>query len=225
MKKGIDQLTLARTAAAISAAQAPASQPLAEAAAKSKRAAFDAQAEPIQGETAAARIGLEHPAVREAGPADVAGIVGLLRDVVAENRWVRTEVPFDAAARERHMLARMKAGELVSFVAESAGMIVGELSLRIRGERAVFGMVVAREQRRRGLGRQLVGAAIAKARERSVTCIEIEVYAHNRAARGLYRSVGFVEYGVPLAEERHNGNRWTIIRMRKATSVHQSGHN
>lgn len=51
VKKGIDQLTLARTAAAISAAPAAAS-PLADAAAKSKRAAFDAQAEPVQGETA-----------------------------------------------------------------------------------------------------------------------------------------------------------------------------
>ncbi len=56
VKKGIDQLTLARTAAAISAAPATAvaaaTSPLADAAAKSKRAAFDAQAEPIQGETA-----------------------------------------------------------------------------------------------------------------------------------------------------------------------------
>lgn len=52
VKKGIDQLTLARTAAAIQAAPAPASQPLAEAAAKSKRAAFDAQADPIEAETA-----------------------------------------------------------------------------------------------------------------------------------------------------------------------------
>jgi hypothetical protein len=50
VKKGIDQLTVARTAAAIQAA--PASQPLAEAAAKSKRAAFDAQADPIEVETA-----------------------------------------------------------------------------------------------------------------------------------------------------------------------------
>ena len=52
VKKGIDQLTLARTAAAIQASPAPASQPLAEAAAKSKRAAFDAQADPINAETA-----------------------------------------------------------------------------------------------------------------------------------------------------------------------------
>jgi cell division septum initiation protein DivIVA len=54
VKKGIDQLTYSRTAAAIAAAPAPApaAQPLAEAAAKSKRAAFDAQAEPVEGETA-----------------------------------------------------------------------------------------------------------------------------------------------------------------------------
>jgi hypothetical protein len=52
VKKGIDQLTLARTAAAVAASPVPASQPLAEAAAKSKRAAFDAQAEPVEGETA-----------------------------------------------------------------------------------------------------------------------------------------------------------------------------
>jgi hypothetical protein len=52
VKKGMDQLTLARTAAAIASSAAPASEPLAEAAAKSKRAAFDAQAEPINAETA-----------------------------------------------------------------------------------------------------------------------------------------------------------------------------
>jgi hypothetical protein len=54
VKKGIDQLAVARGAATATAVAAPApvSQPLAEAAAKSKRAAFDAQAEPVQGETA-----------------------------------------------------------------------------------------------------------------------------------------------------------------------------
>jgi hypothetical protein len=44
VKKGIETLAIAR--AGVAAAPAPASQPLAEAAAKSKRAAFDAQAEP-----------------------------------------------------------------------------------------------------------------------------------------------------------------------------------
>jgi cell division septum initiation protein DivIVA len=54
VKKGIDQLNYSRTAAAIASTPAPslAAQPLADAAAKSKRAAFDAQAEPVEGETA-----------------------------------------------------------------------------------------------------------------------------------------------------------------------------
>jgi hypothetical protein len=50
VKKGIEALAIARAGA--SAAPPPASQPLAEAAAKSKRAAFDAQAQPQQSETA-----------------------------------------------------------------------------------------------------------------------------------------------------------------------------
>jgi hypothetical protein len=52
VKKGIDQLAIARAGATTVHAAAPVSQPLAEAAAKSKRAAFDAQAEPVEGETA-----------------------------------------------------------------------------------------------------------------------------------------------------------------------------
>ena len=152
--------------------------------------------------------------VREAVPADVEAIVELLREVAAENRWVRTEVPFDVSGRRQHLIDGMTAGALVAFVAENDGVIAGELSLRIHGERAVFGMVVALTQRRRGLGRQLVAAAIAKARERVVSSIEIEVYAHNRAAIELYKGLGFNEYGDLVREERHDGRSWTVVRMR-----------
>ncbi len=50
VKKGIEALTVARVTAAI---PPPPAQPLAEAAAKAKREAFDAQAEPVAAETAA----------------------------------------------------------------------------------------------------------------------------------------------------------------------------
>ncbi len=50
VKKGIEALAVAR--AGVVATPAPPSQPLADAAAKSKRAAFDAQAEPAHAETA-----------------------------------------------------------------------------------------------------------------------------------------------------------------------------
>jgi hypothetical protein len=51
VKKGIETLAIARAGVPAQTAS-PASQPLAEAAAKSKRAAFDAQAEPEHAETA-----------------------------------------------------------------------------------------------------------------------------------------------------------------------------
>jgi hypothetical protein len=51
VKKGIETIAAARASATITIVE-PSSQPLADAAAKSKRAAFDAQAEPALGETA-----------------------------------------------------------------------------------------------------------------------------------------------------------------------------
>jgi phosphoribosyl-ATP pyrophosphohydrolase len=51
VKKGIETIAAARTVAS-APAESPISQPLAEAAAKSKRAAFDAQAQPLHADTA-----------------------------------------------------------------------------------------------------------------------------------------------------------------------------
>jgi RimJ/RimL family protein N-acetyltransferase len=162
------------------------------------------------------------PAIRVAQTADIPRIVDLIRDIAAENRWVRVEVPFDAPARERHLSARMAAGELIAFVAESDGAIVGELTLRIRNGRAVFGMVIAADHRRRGLGRAFVTAAIATARERTASSIEIEVYTHNHAALRLYNSAGFIPHGDPVPERRHDGQQWTIQRMRYDLATSQA---
>ena len=153
--------------------------------------------------------------IRAAGPADVRALVGLLGAVAAENRWIRTEVPFDAAERERRMIAALATGTLVAFVAELDCAGVGQLSLRFRDAHAALGMVVAAAQRGQGIGRQLLSAAIAKARERSVPSIELEVYAHNVAAIGLYRSFEFRTSGPPVAEQRSDGQRWEAIPMSK----------
>jgi ribosomal protein S18 acetylase RimI-like enzyme len=151
--------------------------------------------------------------IRLAGSADAGPLVGLLGEVAAENRWLRTEVPFDPASRRQRMIAALATGALVAFVAEVDSAIVGELSLRFRDDRAAFGMVVAATHRGQGIGRQLLSAAIAKARERSAAHIELEVYAHNAAAIALYRDFGFSESGPPVTEERGDGQRWQAIPM------------
>jgi ribosomal protein S18 acetylase RimI-like enzyme len=151
--------------------------------------------------------------IRLAGPADAGALVGLLAEVAAENRWIRTVVPFDIALREQRTIAALVAGTLVAFVAESDCVVVGELSLRLRDDRAAFGMLVAATHRGQGIGRQLLAAAVAEARERSAARIELEVYAHNTAALALYRAFGFIESGPPVTEERADGQRWQAVPM------------
>jgi ribosomal protein S18 acetylase RimI-like enzyme len=153
--------------------------------------------------------------VRAAGPADGPAIVQLVNAVAAENRWIRSEVSHDVAERVRRTAAALEDGNLIAFVAELDGTVVGELSLRVRDDRAAFGMVVAAAQRGRGLGRRLLEAAIAHARERAVARVELEVYAHNVAALQLYRSLGFIESGPRVSEERSDGQRWEAVPMAK----------
>lgn len=56
-------------------------------------------------------------------------------------------------------------------------------------------VVVAEQQRRRGLGRELVGHLLQAARESDITSVLLEVRPSNAAARRLYETLGFSEAG------------------------------
>jgi ribosomal protein S18 acetylase RimI-like enzyme len=58
-----------------------------------------------------------------------------------------------------------------------------------------LGMGVLADYRGRGIGTQLIEAALAAAGEANIPRVELTVYANNAAAIGLYRKVGFVEEG------------------------------
>ncbi len=72
---------------------------------------------------------------------------------------------------------------------------------KVRHKVTLFGMHVRPRWRRRGLGRQLVLAALKHARERpGVIVIQLTVTEGNGPAEALYESCGFVRFGVePLA--------------------------
>jgi ribosomal protein S18 acetylase RimI-like enzyme len=54
--------------------------------------------------------------------------------------------------------------------------------------------------RKTGAGRQLVLAVLAHARQRGIRMVTLTVTEGNEAARKLYRSCGFVQFGLePLA--------------------------
>jgi len=72
---------------------------------------------------------------------------------------------------------------------------------KIRHKATLFGMYVPPRFRGPGLGRQLVAAALEFARSRAgVEIVQLTVTRGNASAEALYRSCGFVEFGVePLA--------------------------
>ena len=88
-------------------------------------------------------------------------------------------------------------------VAEEGGEIVGYVALgsptRLESNRHVMGirgLAVAPDHQGRGLGRALIEAAVAEARERGARRLRLRVLGANTGARALYESCGFVVEGV-----------------------------
>ena len=93
--------------------------------------------------------------------------------------------------------------------------IVGSLHVDVsRFGFGEIGMAVARDWRGRGVGTALIEAAVEWARERGLHKLSLSVFAHNEAAIGLYRKVGFVEEGRRVKQYRRtSGELWDAIEM------------
>jgi putative acetyltransferase len=81
------------------------------------------------------------------------------------------------------------------------GQIVGELSLKAISPRraiahvATLGMSVRASWRRKGVGRELLSAALEWAPSAGIKRVELYVYARNEGAIKLYESLGFTHEG------------------------------
>jgi ribosomal protein S18 acetylase RimI-like enzyme len=129
---------------------------------------------------------------------------------------------FTSSVAEREKLsllwwqARLSEGPLAKQVVLGAfmdGVLVGVAGLtfdpgeKVRHKATLFGMYVHPNQRRRGLGRRLVQAAIEYARGRpGVKVIQLTVTEGNASAAALYESCGFLRFGVePMAVAVESG--------------------
>jgi len=139
----------------------------------------------------------------------------------------------DAVARERRYLAFLEAPPLEDvelfvrrnmerdnpgFVAIAGGEVVGwcDITPMVRAvfaHRGVLGMGVLEAYRGAGIGRALIGAAIAGARARGLARVDLEVLADNARAIALYRAVGFVVEGVKRDAYRVDGRSVELIDM------------
>lgn len=147
--------------------------------------------------------------VRPAEEGDRRALAELFAAVAEERDGIAAEPPVDvdkrAASRD---LER-------TFVAETAGEIVGELLVIESGFGfGEIGMLVAADWRGRGIGTALVETAIDWARNRGLHKLTLSVFPHNEAAIALYRKCGFVEEGRRVKHlRRANGELWDLIDM------------
>lgn len=76
----------------------------------------------------------------------------------------------------------------------------------------LWGMYVSRAHRQAGVGRRLVEAIVAHARQ-YVEVLQLFVVSDNTAARRLYESVGFVAYGVERHATKYRGEYHDDVLM------------
>jgi ribosomal-protein-alanine acetyltransferase len=126
-------------------------------------------------------------------------IAGMIRQMVSgeaeavEAIWAASPGASQWSAGDLLQLSR--SGTRI-WVAQDAGQIVGAAALRTAGDEAeVLNLGVAPSLRRRGLGRELLAAAISDARHAGAARIFLEVRESNLGAQAFYRNLGFAEIG------------------------------
>ena len=131
--------------------------------------------------------------VRQAAPADLAGVVRVLARATGEVAV--------SDAQKTMWIRMLTTDDLTVFVAERDGEVVGTTSLLVlpnltydcRPTAFFEPMVVAAGHRRKGVGRLLVEAVLAGARDAG--CWKVQVVSHTRhaddGAYDFYRALGF----------------------------------
>ena len=111
----------------------------------------------------------------------------------AEAMGLLQEACFGAAAWPAASIATLFAGPGVfGFIAEAGGCVIARA---VADEAEILTIGVRPAARRRGLGRQLLDAALAEAARRGATAAFLEVAADNAAARALYAGARFAVAG------------------------------
>jgi ribosomal-protein-alanine acetyltransferase len=121
--------------------------------------------------------------IRSAVADDVAAILDIERQAASAAHWTREQ--YDQRAAEGMIL-----------VSEEAQGISGFVCARVvAGEWEIENIVVAEQERRRGVAGGLLKELLRRARDQSGTAVWLEVRESNLPARRLYEKRGFREAG------------------------------
>jgi RimJ/RimL family protein N-acetyltransferase len=158
--------------------------------------------------------------VRKAEPGDAAELVSLAQAVGGEEgRWILSIDSWRSISDERRYVKSVfRHPDAAVFVADEDGRIVGRMSLSrdphpASRHVADLGLMVAEDQRRRGIGTRLLEAALEWARLAGVTKLELHVFPWNEPALRLYESFGFEREGYRKGHYERDGELVDAILM------------
>jgi GNAT superfamily N-acetyltransferase len=144
--------------------------------------------------------------IRLATDADRAGLLALAPRLAEGVAPWRDQQEATAAGRRwlDGSLAAMEAGDGAVFVAADGDRVTGVISIRparhFTGERDGYigELVVTERAARRGIGRSLIDAAEAWARDQGLAHLTLHTGTYNASARAFYAALGFAEEEVRL---------------------------
>lgn len=111
------------------------------------------------------------------------------------------EHSFDAMREGQFLKEKSESENEIEIVAEVRNIVVGSAGIKAIGtkykvrHRAEFGISVAREFWKLGIGKALTKACIECAKAAGYIQLELNVVADNVNALSMYKKEGFVEYG------------------------------
>ena len=155
--------------------------------------------------------------IRPALQTDAESLNAGIKSVAAE-KWFLATVDGFSLEQTRDFLQRAIEKSLPLLVAVHGDEVVGWcdiMPLTVSGFAHVgrLGMGVRREWRGQGLGRDLLGDCLSRARGAGIEKVELEVYADNEAAVRLYQSFGFVREGLKARARKFEGRYQDTVQM------------
>ena len=135
--------------------------------------------------------------IRNATPSDIPFMMILARESSSAAQWTTKQYEDLFPDAQVESIRRFAVVAVQNDVSDaSQNEVLGFLIARhLAPEWELENIVVAPAARRTGVGRKLVDALIAAARETNSECVFLEVRQSNSAARALYEQCGFTAQG------------------------------
>jgi RimJ/RimL family protein N-acetyltransferase len=138
---------------------------------------------------------------------------------MADEGWIAGQPPIDIEERATRFRASIEEGR--TFVLEIDDQLVGHAGVNDTHAKGVmtFGMAVMPEARGTGGGRALLDHIVEYAREQGCHKVELEVWADNARAIGLYAKSGFEVEGLKRDHyRRKDGSLRSALLMARRLS-------